>query len=141
MTKKELFLKLLDKVQSRGLLTTFIKELFDYEDLNDFNYIYRLTKEDNLVIMDIYDNVSINRFNRYIFSFDSGDYDIKVVEEDNVYVTRIYVANITKPSTKLLKLAYMLNLDKEAMISYAENFLNNDIVKILREIINKPIYK
>ena len=135
MTKQKIFITLLDKIQSRGLLTVFIKDLFDYEELNDYNYIYRLTKDTDSVIMDIYDNISANRFNRYIFSFEEGDYDIKTMEDKNVFVTKIHVLNVTKPDTKLLKLVYMLNLDNAEMVKYADSFLDKEIVKILSEII------
>ena len=67
--------------------------MFNYENLTDYNYLFRLTKTNSEVIMDIYDNISINRFNRYIFVFDS---EKEYVNElfDGVYLTYINVKTV-----------------------------------------------
>ena len=132
-------LKFINNIQNNGLLTGFIADLFDYDSFYDYNYIFRLTSENENVIMDIYDNISSNRFNRYIFSFTKGDYAYKTKEEKNVFVTRIYIDNITSNDIKLHKLAYLFKLDDDGMLTYAKTFLDLKYVKILSEIINKPI--
>ena len=58
------FLKVIYK---KNLLTGFLNDVFEYKDFGDYNYIYRLGNDDTSVIIDVYDNVSINRFNRLFF--------------------------------------------------------------------------
>ena len=81
------------EIENSKLVTLFIKNLFGYEELNDYNYLFRMNEEYNKIIIDIYDNISDNRFNRYIFSFDDGEYDIKVIEDNNVFVTYIFISS------------------------------------------------
>ena len=60
-------IKFINEIINREMLTEFIKEIFNYENLFDYNYIFRMVDKDNFIIIDIYDNVSKNRFNKYIF--------------------------------------------------------------------------
>lgn len=126
-------------IKDRGLLTEFIAKLFDYREFYDYNYIFRLSNSDNEVIIDIYDNISKHRFNRYIFSFIKGEYEHKTKEENNVFITKIYIDKINDSEVKLYKLAYLFKLDTSKMEVYAKTFLDDKYVKILTEIINKPI--
>ena len=118
-------------------MTKFIINIFDYERLQDYNYIFRMIDGNNEVIIDIYDNVSDNRFNRYIFSFIDNVYVFKVLEEGNVFVNYISVLNMVDGNNKLEKLAYLFKLDEDEMLDYANTFLNKIFVDILEEIIKK----
>ena len=135
MSKKEILESLIKTIQAKELLTDFIKELFDYENFHDYNYLFRITSSNDEVIIDIYDNISNHRFNRYIFSYNKGKYHTKVIEENNVFVTYIDVLNLTDNDNKLYKLAYMTTLDSNKMIDYAKTFLDDRFVNILKEII------
>jgi hypothetical protein len=137
MTKKNMFKLFINKINDRKLLTKFIINIFDYEGLQDHNYIFRMIDGNNEVIIDIYDNVSDNRFNRYIFSFIDNDYVFKVLEEGNVFVNYISVLNMVDSNNKLEKLAYLFKLDEDEMLDYANTFLNKIFVDILEEIIKK----
>ena len=138
MCKKDLMIKFLNKIKFKGLLTKFIQELYEIPEIHDYNYLYRLINEDNLVIIDIYDNITKNRFNRYIFSFDEGDYDYKVTEENNVFVTRIYVNNMTISDNHIYQFAYLFKLDSKDIIGEAEKIFSSEIINVLKSIINKP---
>ncbi len=135
MNKKDIFLKFFKEIEKQKLLTKFISNIFDYDNLQEYNYIYRMIDNDNSIIIDIYDNVSNNRFNRYIFLFDRGEYNKKIIEENNVFVTYINVLNMKDSDNKLDKLAYLMSLDKYKMIRYSMTFLDNEFIKILKEII------
>ena len=62
-------------------MTSFIKNFFDYKYLNDYNYIFRMIDNEVELIIDIYDNVSENRFNRYVFNFDSHSKNKTLLKE------------------------------------------------------------
>lgn len=137
MTKKNMFKLFVNKINDRKLMTKFIINIFDYEKLQDYNYIFRMIDGNNEVIIDIYDNVSNNRFNRYIFSFIDNDYVFKVLEEGNVFVNYISIMDVVDSNNKLEKLAYLFKLDEDEMLGYANTFLNKIFVDILEEIIKK----
>ena len=138
MDKKEMFKEFVGRIASKGnILTLFIKSIFDYEEFYDFSYLFRMKEEGKTEIIDIYDNVSDNRFNRYMFIFDKGEYDIRIIEECNVFVSYIYVYNVVDSKDKLLKLAYLFNLDNDLMVEYAESFLPDKIIQILIKVIKK----
>ena len=137
MTKKNMFKLFINKINDSKLMTKFIINIFDYEGLQDYNYIFRMIDGNNEVIIDIYDNVSDNRFNRYIFSFIDNDYVFKVLEEGNVFVNYISIMNVVDGNNKLEKLAYLFKLDEDEMLDYANTFLNKIFVDILEEIIKK----
>ncbi len=135
MSKKEILELFIKTIEERKLLTEFIKYLFDYEKLYDYNYIFRIASDNQEVVIDIYDNVSDHRFNRYIFSYQKGKYQTRVIDENNVFATYIDVLNISKPNNKLYKLAYMTTMDKNRIIEYAQTFLTSEFIDILKEII------
>jgi len=141
MNKKELMRYFINKLNKSKLITVFIKNIFDYENFYDYNYLFRIKEDGNTIIIDIYDNISDNRFNRYIFSFDNGEYDIKIYEECNVFVSYIIINKIKNPNNKLLKFAYLFQLDKDEMLEYAKSFLDNDIILVLEKILKKPIFQ
>lgn len=136
MNKKAIMSRFIEKIEDRKLMTLFIKELFDYDNFNDYNYLFRMKDDYKRVIIDIYDNVSSNRFNRYIFSFIKGDYDFKVVEDKNVFVSYINILNLVDSDNKLLKLGYLFRIRKNKMIDYAKTFLTDEIVKCLEEVLD-----
>ncbi len=135
MNKKNIMYKFINTIENNNLMTEFIINIFDYQNFNKYNYIFRMIKEKDNIIIDIYDNISDNRFNRYIFCFTNCNYDIKRVEESNVYVTYISINNIKTNENKLYKLAYLFSLDKNTMINYAKTFLNHKFITILESII------
>ena len=135
MNKKELLEIFIKTIQKNKLLTEFIQNIFDYKNLHDYNYIFRISTNREEVIIDIYDNISNHRFNRYVFSYNRGKYTTNVIEENNVFVTYIDVLNLTGSNNKLYKLAYMTILKKEKIIDYAKTFLDNKFINILKEII------
>lgn len=133
-----MFKEFVGRIASKGnILTLFIKSIFDYDEFYDYSYLFRMKEEGNTEIIDIYDNVSDNRFNRYMFIFDKGEYDIRVIEECNVFVSYIYVYNVVDSKDKLLKLAYLFNLDNDLMEEYAKSFLPDKIIQILIKVIKK----
>ena len=136
MNKKVIMGRFIEKIEDRKLTTLFIKELFDYDNFNDYNYLFRMKDDNKRVIIDIYDNVSSNRFNRYIFSFTKGDYDFKLVEDKNVFVSYINILNLYDSDNKLLKLGYLFRIRKNKMIDYAKTFLTDEIVKCLEEALD-----
>lgn len=141
MNKKEMMVDFIRKLEKEKRLTLFIKNLFDYEEFNDYNYLFRLKEENDSVIIDIYDNISDNRFNRYIFSFTMGLFDMMIKEDGNVYVTYINVFNVVDSDNKLLKLAYLFNINElDKMVDYANEFLDDKIVVILKSVLKKPTY-
>ena len=136
MSKKDMMVDFIEEIERKKLLTLFIGNLFDYDNFFDYNYLFRMTNEKNRIIIDIYDNVSDNRFNRYIFSFVKGKCDYKVIEDKNVFVNYINILNLSDSNNKLLKLGYLFKIRKNKMIGYAKTFLTDEIVKCLEEVLN-----
>jgi len=139
MNKKELMKKFIKQIEKKGLLTLLIKNIFDYENICDHNYIYRMKEDTNSIIIDIYDNISEHRFNRYIFLFSRGNFDINIKEDSNVFITSLYINKAWDSDNKLIKLAYLFKLNNDKMISYAQTFLYQEFIDILNEILNKSI--
>lgn len=135
MNNKNIMRKFIQKIDNSNMMTKFIKNIFDYDNFFDYNYLFRLIDTDDELIIDIYDNVSNNRFNRYIFSFVEGDFDIKIVEDNNVFVNYINVLNVVDSNNKLLKLAYLFKIDNKSMLDYASVFLDCEFVEILADIL------
>ena len=137
MNKRDMLYRFIKRIERSKLLTLFIQNIFDYDNLYDYNYIFRINKEGDNLVIDIYDNVSVNRFNRYIFNYGN-----KVINNDNscdnnVFITYINVNNIKDSNNKLYKLAYLFKLEDDNMIAYANTFLDQKIVTILKTIIKK----
>lgn len=135
MENKEYMYKFIKSIEDNNKLTSFIKNLFNYKSLHDYNYIFRLINSPNEIIIDIYDNISHNRFNRYIFNFVNSGFTIKTKEENNVFVTTINIENVNNSSNKLLKLAYLFKLPNDRKNTYAKTFLDNELVLLLNKII------
>ena len=135
MNKKEMMLAFFRKIKYRKLMTKFLVNIFDYDGLNDYNYINRIQDNNDNIVIDIFDNISINRFNRYIFSFNLNDLEYQVSEKDSVFVSVISVIKANDCNNKLLKLAYLFKIDNDKMIDYANSFLDMEFVKIIKGII------
>lgn len=125
----------LKKLERSKLLTRFIALLFDYKDFHDYNYIYRMVEENMRIIIDIYDNISSNRFNRYIISFKENDKGYNIQEMNNVFVTYINVFKIENADSMLLKFCYLFTLELDKMVEYAKGFLDLDMVICLKEML------
>jgi len=139
MTNKELMFKFISYIYNKGLITKFLINIFNYQNFSEINYIFRVSLEDNYVIMDVFDNISANRFNRYFFDFGRNKYKFKVEELSNVFLSRINISNLKNNNTNqnnLLKLAYLFKLSHSRMINYAKKFLDEEFVTILRDIIS-----
>lgn len=139
MNKRVLMKEFIETIDRRKLMTQFIKNMFNYQELYDYNYLFRIKEEGNMIVIDIYDNVSNNRFNRYIYRFSPGKYMIKIEEKDNVFVNYINIMNIDKDNyeNNIIKLGYLFKLKKNKMIEYAHKFLSDEVVDILSEILKK----
>lgn len=135
MNKKNMMREFINKINKRGLMTRFIRNIFDYDDFHDYNYFFRMIDMDNKIILDIYDNVSDTKLNRYVFSFDGVDYTIKIDNNGSIFVHYISVLNTKNSDKKLMKLAYLFNIDEGMMLEYADSFLDKIFVEILREIL------
>ena len=132
MNNQNITYKFIKTIEREKKLTLLITNIFNYQKFNDYNYISRIIKTQNEIIIDIYDNISINRFNRYIFNFSPSKYIIKKKEENNVFITSIWIENVKDNKDKLLKLAYLF---KTLDLEYAKTFLHNDIINILNKIL------
>lgn len=139
MSKKNFMGCFIREINDKKIMTNFICNIFGYENFYDYNYLFRMIENDNEIIIDIYDNVTDNRFNRYIFSFGLVDYSYKVIEEGNVFVHYISVLKSIDDDNNLIKLAYLFKIDDEMMIDYAKTFLDRVFVDILKDILKKPI--
>ena len=128
MNKLDIMYTFMKKIERENKLTLLIINLFNYPDFHDYNYISRIIKTESEVILDIYDNISSKRFNRYIFNFSPSKYIIKKREENNVFITSIWIENVKDQNNKLLKFAYLF---KMLDIEYAKTFLDKEIVGIL----------
>lgn len=132
MNKKNELYHFINVIRQKKLLTLFIKNIFGYKNFHDYNYIFRVINEKEQVIIDIYDNISDNRFNRYIFDFGISNNESNY-SNSNVFVTYINVLRTEKPNNKLEKLGYLFMLDGSEKIAYAATFLDKDIVEILKK--------
>lgn len=135
MNRRRMMGLYLKKLERSKLLTRFIALLFDYKDFHDYNYIYRMVEENKRIIIDIYDNISSNRFNRYIISFKENDKGYNIQEMDNVFVTYINVFKIENADNMLLKFCYLFTLEVDEMVEYAKEFLDLDMVLCLEEML------
>ena len=136
---REVLSEFLYSLEEEKKLTKFLKIIFKYKVLHDYNYISRIVVNDKSVILDVYDNILENRFNRYIFDFENKNYIYNVDDKEDVFVTSICI-NITEDNiygNNLLIFAYIFKLDTKNMIGYAKEIFTNDIVSILEKVIKK----
>ena len=112
MYKKDIMREFFETIYNRGLMTEFIKNIFGYTEFFDYNYIYRCIDKDNGLIIDIYDNVTDSKFNRYIFNFNECDYDYREEIDDRLHIHKISVLNIEDSNNKLMKIAYLFKIVK-----------------------------
>ncbi|MBQ2873184.1 MAG: hypothetical protein IJE89_04230 [Bacilli bacterium] len=135
MDKKNMMRDFITIINDRGLMTKFIKNIFGYNNFFNHNYIFRFIDETDKLIIDIYDNITDARFNRYIFNFNKCKHFYKkdVVNKLNIHYISISTANDSNDN--LIKLAYMFKIENNKMLDYAETFLDKDFILILRNII------
>jgi len=136
VTNQELMYQFVTYIYNNKLTTKFLRNILIYDELHDYNYIFRVALSDNYIIIDIYDNISENRFNRYIFDFNKRNHSFKMNQISNVYVTYINIFSTRKPSSNILKLAYLFKLSRSRMINYAKKFLDDEFIVILKKLIN-----
>ncbi len=133
MTKKNDMYIFLKKIEAKKLMTFFLIDIFNYIDFNDYNYISRICKKRAAVILDVYDNVTDNRFNRYWFDFSKNNQKYFVKETNNVFVTHINILSNNETSNNLFKLAYLFKISYKERVEYAKSFLRKEIVNILKK--------
>ena len=131
MTKKKELYDFLKCIESNNLMTKFLVNIFHYIGLEDYNYISRISMNDNSVILDIYDNVTENRFNRYYFNFDKNSKSFFNEKYNNVFVTSISVMNSNDEDNNLIKLSYMFKISKSKRVEYAKTFLDDEFIKFV----------
>jgi hypothetical protein len=134
VNKKDMMYKFIKSIEKENLLTKFLINVFEYDELRDYNYIFRMIDKDNQIVIDIYDNVSLNKYNRYIYDFGIDNYHILDFEEGDVFVKRINILNAVDLDINHLKFAYLFNIDDEFFECYASDFLDSELVKILNDI-------
>ncbi len=140
MKNMKIMSEFLNSLVKNKKLTLFYKIILDYKILNDYNYISRIVKEKNYIIIDIYDNILDNRFNRYIFDFQSNNNSIDIKCDNDVIVTKICVNGKYKPNNNLMRLAYLFSNNNHNIMEYAKTFLPDDILILLENILkNKSI--
>jgi hypothetical protein len=139
MCGKEIMAAYLRSLNNKNKLIKLLKIFFGYKDIKKDNYLVRLYEDDDRVVMDIYDNINDNRFNRYIFDFKNTLGIIVREYRTNVYITEIYIRTINKTNKLILKFAYIFKLKDEEMNGYAKNILPKELLTPLLDIIKKPI--
>ena len=94
---------------------------------------------DDEVIIDIYDNISKNRFNRYVFMFYKTRKKMRTVENNNVFITYIPVFSVHRRNdlNNLYKLVYLFGNCEMDMIDYANSFMDGELIDILKSVIKK----
>lgn len=133
MKNKKIMSDFLNSLIKYNKLTEFFKIIFNYKVLNDYNYISRFMNKKDSIIIDIYDNVMHNRFNRYILYYVNKEYSINIKSEGDVIVTSICINANYDINNNLMKFAYLFSKNNKDIIKYAKTFLPNDIVNILIE--------
>lgn len=127
------------KIYNDKMTTEFIKQVFDYHNIGDNNYIFRVSLAKKIVLVDIFDNITKNRFNRYIFEFRLSRDVYTISEINNIFVNRISILSLNKKynlDSNLLKFAYLFKLRPSRMVKYANTFLSKEFVDVLDNIIN-----
>lgn len=135
MNNKRVMYQFVNKINDIGLMTKFIMNIFNYSDINNNNYIVRISENDKEIIIDIYDNVSDTRFNRYIFNFIDNGEGVKKYKDDFIYITYISILNIVDSDDKIMKLCYLFKMNSDRMVQYANSFLDKEFVSLLIDII------
>lgn len=141
MSREDFLYLFLKEIEKRGLLTKFIINIFGYKDFHDYNYICRIKKIDKQINLEIFDNVSEKKFNRYEFDFGNSDIGIQEGMIDNVWVMHINVRRMFNCDQNIFKLAHLCKLDRKKMVWYAFGFLDWEFVRIIISILkNKSIF-
>ena len=121
------------ELMNENLLNDFVNRIFKYR-LKDGEYVYMQYKivNDNIVL-NIYDNSSVNRFKAYIFTNDNIDNDIKDIYYINI--DDCYHKYKNKGTRNKLNLLGALlkeqdNEEKKKIINYIDdNSMKNILLK------------
>lgn len=144
MDKKEIFRQVLIKLMENGLLNEFISIVFDYDlEENDFIYAqYKLVNKE--IVLEIFDNNKVNRFNVYVFVENSKDKYIEKNNDENTSITYLYLDNCYKKYkeeknvSNIIKLASVFRVKSEQEFKELINgIFNKDIEKIIYNEIKK----
>ena len=95
-----------------------------------------MIEEKNTIIIDIYDNVDGNHFNRYIFNFSKKDFEYKSIEKNNIVINYINICNITNQKNNLLKFSYLFKTTKNKIYPYAKSFMSAKLLVCLQNILD-----
>ena len=134
MDKKEIFRQVLIKLMENGLLNEFISIVFDYDlEENDFIYAqYKLVNKE--IVLEIFDNNKVNRFNVYVFVENSKDKYIDKNNDENTSITYLYLDNCYKKYkdkknvSNIIKLASVFRVKSEQEFKELINgIFNKDI--------------
>lgn len=136
--KKKIMKEFLELILKKNLLTKFLNDIFEYNSFKDYNYIYRLCSDEKSIVIDIYDNISVNRFNRYIYSFMcNNDYDYMVEVHNNVYVHYYNVFRLGGKLDKRMMFGYLFTLSYDKMVEYAREFMDTEYLECLEMVLKK----
>ena len=136
--KKKIMKEFLELILKKNLLTKFLNDIFEYNKFKDYNYIYRLCSDEESIVIDIYDNISVNRFNRYIYSFMcNNDYDYMVEVHNNVYVHYYNVFRLGGKLDKRMMFGYLFTLSYDKMVEYAREFMDTEYLECLEMVLKK----
>lgn len=144
MDRKEIFRQILIKLMEKGLLNDFISIVFDYNlEENDFIYAqYKLVNKE--IILEIFDNNIVNRFNVYVFVEKSKEKYIENNKEQNTSITYLYLDNCYKEYKKdknvsnLIKLAASFRVKSEKEFrELIKGIFAKEIEKIIFDEIKK----
>lgn len=144
MDRKEVFRQVLIKLMENGLLNEFISIVFDYNlEENDFIYAqYKLVNKE--IVLEIFDNNKVNRFNVYVFVENSKDKYIEKNNDENTSITYLYLDNCYKKYkeeknvSNIIKLASVFRVKSEQEFKELINgIFNKDIEKIIYNEIKK----
>ena len=144
MDRKEVFRQVLIKLMENGLLNEFISIVFDYDlEENDFIYAqYKLVNKE--IVLEIFDNNKVNRFNVYVFVENSKDKYIEKNNDENTSITYLYLDNCYKKYkeeknvSNIIKLASVFRVKSEQEFKELINgIFNKDIEKIIYNEIKK----
>lgn len=144
MDRKEVFRQVLIRLMEKGLLNDFISIVFDYNlEENDFIYAqYKLVNKE--IVLEIFDNNKVNRFNVYVFVENSKDKYIEKNNDENTSITYLYLDNCYKKYkdkknvSNIIKLASAFRVKSEQEFKELINgIFNKDIEKIIYNEIKK----
>lgn len=116
-------------VKRRKLLSKLVCLLCGNANFRDYNYIFRMKRENNKIIIDICENVTDVRFHRFIYCFSYGIHKDEFI--DSVNVKTIYVLNNSVILDNSVMFGVLFSYDKEHMLLYGKKILRSELYDIL----------